>query len=667
MPEWAITRRDPEAAEIVEALDEHLRENDGDIVRAWMTLRPEYLDLVDQEIERCTKDFLYYLGNYHIIRSDAQTLCTLWPLWDAQQIFLEALQDSFRKRGRAQLIVLKARQLGLSTISEAMVFYRTMFNMGMNTLIVAQDPGQADYLFEMSRLAYDNLPWWMRPESRYEQKGRYLVFDRRDETSRLINPGLRSQIFVEAANKMTGVAVGKTIGTAHLSEISLWPDAEILTEQIFPTLNAPDELAIMESTARGRKDFWHFLWEAAIEGRIPWTPVFIPFYRVRRYRRTIPENVEFRPTAEELSLREKVLEETGYWIDDEQLYWRREQMEMFRAVGREYKFYQEYPAATWREAFQSSAMCAFDRRKLQRMVEKYCRPPRWVGEIDLKDQKEPDVQLREHDPHLPPPEQKYRGGRLWVWEEPEEDATYYIGADVAYGIEGGDFSCAQVIKVGYGTAPDVQVAEWHGYISPTPFARVLAALGYWYNNAEISPECNDVGKTTAHELFRVLDYPNLYRWKHLDKIKNYFTDWYGWETNHKSRGFIINKMREAVDEGTIILRSELLIDQMMEFGAEEEGARFEGQGVHDDRVMAIMIAHFCAHEDQFSSGWKRTTKKTEVEKKGEYHNTDWSPIWDGRQIPEVGPVEQMEGRTAPEDVLLHQEANNYEEEAWKNF
>jgi hypothetical protein len=656
--------------ELIELADEHLRNAGGDPVVAWASLPDEMLEVIDAEIGRCRRDFRYYCANYHIIRNDAQGLSVLWPLWDSQELFLEILETTRSRTGKAQLIVLKARQLGISTISEALVFHRTIFNPGMNTLIVAQDPGQADYLFEMSRLAYDMLPWWMRPESRYDQKGRLLVFDRRDEADRLVNPGLRSQIFVEAANKMTGVAVGKTIGTAHLSEISLWPDAEILTEQVFPTLNAPDELAIMESTARGRKNFWHQLFESSMKGETDWTPVFIPFYRVQRYRRPIPPGQSFVPTEEELAIREKVLEETGYWITDEQLYWRRCQMQMFRAVGREYKFYQEYPAATWREAFQSSGLCAFDRSKLQKIIEAHCRPPRLVGEIDLRPPKQVELRLRRHDPRQRPPEQRHAGSRLWVWEEPEEDARYYIGADIAYGIEGGDFSCAQVIKVGFGAVPDVQVAEWHGYITPTPFARVLAALGYWYNNAEISPECNDVGKTTAHELFRVLDYPNLYRWKHLDKIKNYFTDWFGWETNAKSRGFIINKMREAVDEGTIILHSEPLVDQMMEFGAEEEGARFEGQGVHDDRVMAIMIAHFCAHEDQWAAegGWNMPKKKTSEQSGADYYNTDWSPAWDGSRFPEADVrLEPTEGAAPPEEFVLHQSATAEEQEEWKNF
>src|SRR5262249_48639431 len=150
------------------------------------------------------------------------------------------------------------------------VFHKTIFTEACNTLIVAQDPGQADFLFSMSRLAYDYLPWWMKPEERYQAKGRYLVLDKKDDLERQMFPGLRSQMLVEAANKLTGVARGKTIRAAHFSELASWLDGGILSKSIFPTMNAADELAIMESTAEGRKGFWYDFWKDCEEGNQDW-------------------------------------------------------------------------------------------------------------------------------------------------------------------------------------------------------------------------------------------------------------------------------------------------------------------------------------------------------------------------------------------------------------
>jgi hypothetical protein len=61
--------------------------------------------------------------------------------------------------------------------------------------------------------------------------------------------------------------------------------------------------------------------------------------------------------------------------------------------------------------------------------------------------------------------------------------TYYIGADVAMGVRGGDYSVAQVLD-----SKKRQVAVWRGHVHPDHFATVLAALGYYYNTARIAVE-----------------------------------------------------------------------------------------------------------------------------------------------------------------------------------
>src|SRR5208337_3545816 len=62
----------------------------------------------------------------------------------------------------------------------------------------------------------------------------------------------------------------------------------------------------------------------------------------------------------------------------------------------------------------------------------------------------------------------------------------------------------------------------------------------------------------------------------------FMTDYFGWFTNSKTRDLIIAKFREYMDENMIILRSEWLIDECLDFSS-VEGSRFEGQATHDDR------------------------------------------------------------------------------------
>jgi hypothetical protein len=229
-------------------------------------------------------------------------------------------------------------------------------------------------------------------------------------------------------------------------------------------------------------------------------------------------------------------------------------------------------------------------------------PPLLVGDItfDLDDQKikfssKDGGFLRSVEPgellQQPEEEELFR-----VWEEPDHDEDYYVAVDVAMGNEGGDYSCVEVIKIGRGLTPDEQVAEWRGWINPVPLAYVAVAIARWYNFAEIAVEVNAVGVTTNNEIQRVIEYDNIYRWKHIDKIGNTMTAHTGWYTNYKSRQMIIAKMVEAMLSRTIVIRSEWLVDEMMDFAQDEEGGKFQGQDANDDRVMAFMICRYCAHE-----------------------------------------------------------------------
>jgi hypothetical protein len=493
-----------------------------------------------------------------------------------------------------------------STVSQALVFHKTLFTEGCTAMVVAQDPDQSGYLFDKSRLALTHLPWWMQPEVRYEEKNKNLTFDRKDPNERSINPGLNSEILVEAANKMSGAGVGKTIRTAHLSELGKWPnDPTILTQFLFPAMNASDELAFMESTARGRDQFFYDLWKAAVSGKLGWTPVFIEFFRVKKYSIPLDAGLTLRRTVEENEIVERVKKDTGVILTDDQLNWRRKKIEETVALeGSEWGFYQEYPI-NWHQAFQASGTCAFDKKKLNQLMLTRCCDPKWTGsaglERDSRNNKwNPVIKLTAVPRGEEAPSQEQYGHNLHVWEQPDPRHGYYISGDPSLGVEGGDPSCVQVMKIGRGKLPDEQVAEWWGHLSPSPFAEVVVALAMWYNGGEVAIECNgEVGAMANNTLFRELAYDRVFQWKHYDKVKNFRTDYIGWYTDGDTRPKLIAKMREAIDDNKIILRSEALVDEMMAFSSVKKG-RFEGQGMHDDRVLSMMICRWCAHDSDWA-------------------------------------------------------------------
>ena len=113
-----------------------------------------------------------------------------------------------------------------------------------------------------------------------------------------------------------------------------------------------------------------------------------------------------------------------------------------------------------------------------------------------------------------------------VWEPPEEDTAYVIGADVAEGLKHGDYSSAHVVAVGDETRV---VAEWHGHIEPDLFAYELFKLGTWYNTALVLPEVNNHGLTTVTEL-RKLGYRRIWRRMALNSTSKKRQMEWGWKT-----------------------------------------------------------------------------------------------------------------------------------------
>jgi len=318
-------------------------------------------------------------------------------------------------------------------------------------------------------------------------------------------------------------------------------------------------------------------------------------------------------------------------------------------------FPQEFPL-TPEEAFVASGLTAFPKRRLNEQNLHFGRKPRWTGELKLK--------LKDN---RTPVLQPYIDGNFWIWEYPRSGEDYQIGADCAMGIDGGDYSCCVVYHVPKDiNQPIRQVARWRGYQPPTEYARILAAVGYLYNTAEIAPEVNKID-SVASDLSKVLLYPKVYRWLREDKIKNALSQFIGWLTTTKNKSNLIGRFRDALLGWTVIIKCKEDIDEMFDFVETEPGSGLFAAraGGHDDTVMAHMIGYYTA--TQLRPRWaNEEDEKTEVKvrcnkcnkefikvkpgsacrapgcdgtveegPKADYQNTDYSPIYDGK--PSGGP------------------------------
>lgn len=565
------------------------------VALAWQLFSPTELEFIREELTQCIENRTYYLENYHVIQTEQGILTCMSPLFDHQWLVENALEDEIVETGQGRVIVLKPRQAGITEYANGVMCWRTFLLPNAYTISVAQAPDVAAHIQRKVNIAYDHLPFWMQPERQYHSKGEYLEFNRKDLVERTSDPGLGSVFVTTHAMRETGVAIGRTVRSLHMSEVSRWPSGDVYVGDIEPSMNAPDTIGIAESTALGSDGFYYNLWEEAAEGDSDWRAVFLPVYRAKKFSLPLKANQHpFVLTPTEEAARKRVLAEENFRITDEFFNWRRRRLKAsIKRTGFPYAHYESYPM-TPQEAFQSSGIGAFLRHKLDEQDQLFVQPPQWVGEILFQG---PRVQPRLLLDAVAPGqalEKREFTNRLHVWEEPSSMEHYYVSADVAAGIAGGDFDVAQVIRAGTGNNPDVQVAEWVGYEQPIAFAKILYALGYWYNQSEIAVEYASEGQQTANYLQNDIEYPNLYRPRSRDRIGKQMAAFMHWQTTSKTKPLIVATMAESLLDNTIVVRSRYLLSEMRKFS--RDGAGYSGMGSHDDAIMSAMIGLFCLRE-----------------------------------------------------------------------
>jgi len=202
----------------------------------------------------------------------------------------------------------------------------------------------------------------------------------------------------------------------------------------------------------------------------------------------------------------------------------------------------------------------------------------------------------------------YWNGRLLVFEAPRSGHRYALGVDVAEGV-GQDRSVIQVLRIGTTKEPDEQVAEFASdHHDPIDLATLAASVGRFYHDdsgeeALIIPECNGVGNGIPIDLQARLNYGNVFIWKVYDKMTNQLTNRLGWWTNRSTRPKLIAQGLHALTKRDLIVNSPFCLDEMEDFERDPFLAKAKARfGRHDDRIMALLIAYWGAHDEEWLTG-----------------------------------------------------------------
>ncbi len=496
---------------------------------------------------------------------------------DAQKRVMEIIKECEEQKKLKRFIVLKARQMGLSTLFEALIFQDTANNENKNSLIIAHEEQASTNLFNMSKLYYENLPELIRPMKKHSN-GKVLSFENptNDENEKAENPGLRSKITIATAGAGE-VARSATYHNVHASEVAFFPDAKKTMLGLMQSV--PDELntlVVLESTANGVGDWFHEMWQKAVKGENEFIPIFLPWFIDPGYTRPFRSEAEKEQFMNEISVtKQDASGKTVYTYEyelmlkhnltPEQLNWRRYTIAN-KCHGDEFLFMQEYPA-TPEEAFVSSGRPKFNIKSLKKYQTITREPERGY--------------LNVNNGHITfVPDDK---GYISIWKRPVPGEFYCIGADVAEGLVHGDYSCAVVGDSNF----DI-VAMWHGHIDPDLFGLELIKLGRFYNDAYLGVENNNHGLTTLTTIKKE-EYWNIYFSKSYDKISDTITQKIGWSTNARTKPLMIDKLAEFIREMYLGIYSDTIISEAFTYIIEDNGKTNAQAGCFDDTIMATAI------------------------------------------------------------------------------
>ena len=145
-------------------------------------------------------------------------------VFNKYQLYMDRKIKDIELSGRpVRIIVLKARQIGISTFSAANVYFRTATKKYQKGVVIANDIDNTNNLFTMCKRYWSFSPEFIRPMKRRENS-KALVFENPEDKSRKSSPGLLSSIHLESANKLTAGRSG-TIHHLHCSEVAYWTNA----------------------------------------------------------------------------------------------------------------------------------------------------------------------------------------------------------------------------------------------------------------------------------------------------------------------------------------------------------------------------------------------------------------------------------------------------------
>lgn len=476
------------------------------------------------------------------------------------QLMLSRMIMHQRRAGfPVRILLLKPRQVGWSTWSEAEGFYYINANPNRTALVVSADTDSTDMVFRMTKLYQDQIPEGLR-----------LPTDGSNRKEIIYSAPHRSRFITQTAGKDV-LGRGGTIHFFHGSEVAYWPKAkEGLAAVLQMVPKVPETTVILESTANGVGGAFYDLYQQAVDrtktsdGLSSYIPVFFPWYKFPEYQIMPPKGFKTDDYENELKKEFNLL--------NSQIYWRR--LKIQELGGDESLFKQEYPA-THIEAFQTSGNPVFTPKMIY-FQKSFVKEERHA--VFVQDSLE-DVN---------------RSFNCWkVITSPVVGHQYCMGIDTMEArlsnVQDPKSSLDCDGALIFDRTIGEFVAAWHGRGDQSELGQQCLWAAKAYNDAWVAPEIPH--SMVLLKIFKDAGYQNIYnRQVHDQRIVTVDSENLGWRTDLITRKWLVDDFLVALKENSIKVCLKDIVSEMETFIRDKNGKAVHQPGKHDDLLFGLMIA-----------------------------------------------------------------------------
>jgi hypothetical protein len=398
-------------------------------------------------------------------------------------------QDNYWNKKTKRDIILKAGQLGFTSVIDAEFLIDCMTVPGTVSVVVAHEEFITQRLLNRVKFFESTIPEEFPKPKLHHQSAYELTW-----------PEINSTFYIGSARAYV-FGRGERITNFHASELAFWHDPDRI---MIPITQRADRI-VLESTPWGEGTYYHQKTMEALGGNSVWTLHFYPWWW-GEHNILLPDDLLSLPRDRQTPLNYTDEEQQlikMHNLNEGQIRWRRAKL---NELGD--NFYAEHPEDVDTCFFTSEEM-VYSKDILDSLV-KQCYSA----------------------PHT-------HSSGAEIWYPPEENGLYIIGADPTVGVT--DDAAAIVWNIA--NPQPVHCATLTGLLQPEVFSQRLKELGYYYYNACLAVESNNPGVAV---LIGLKDYPNLY-YRH-NVMTGAEMNQVGWLTTEATKSFMINEFRKLLPE-----------------------------------------------------------------------------------------------------------------------